>query len=137
MHEIIDLSQDIYEGMPIYKTLPQVKMRVHNTHEEWDGIENSTEQTPSVHKLELGEHTGTHVDAINHMAKEYKGQSIDTMPLSMFYTEGFCLDFSHKGLKELITQAEIEQACKIAQLEIKQNDTILLYKLKLAILAAS
>lgn len=127
MHEIIDLSQDIYQGMPVYKTLPQVKMSVHNTHEEWEGIKNSVEQTPSVHKLELGEHTGTHVDAINHMAKVHKGQSIDTMPLSMFYTEGFCLDFSHKGLKELITQSEIEEACKVAHLDIKSGDTILFY----------
>ncbi|WP_452601191.1 cyclase family protein [Pontimicrobium sp. MEBiC06410] len=97
MTEIIDLSQEIYEGMPVYKSLPQVKMTVHNTHEEWDGEENSKTVTPSVYKLELGEHTGTHVDAINHMAKPYKEQSIDTMPLSMFYTEGICLDFSHKN----------------------------------------
>ncbi|WP_418511746.1 cyclase family protein [Corallibacter sp.] len=46
-------------------------MSIHNSHEEWDGIKNSKEKTAAVHKLELGEHTGTHVDAINHMAKEY------------------------------------------------------------------
>lgn len=127
MTEIIDLSQDIYPGMPVYKDLPQVKMTVHNSHEEWNGINNPTTITPAVHKLEFGEHTGTHVDAINHMASEYKGQSIDTMPLSMFYTEGICLDFSHKGLKELITQTEIEQACKAINLDIKKGDTVLLH----------
>ena len=58
----------------------------------------------------MGEHTGTHVDALNHMAKEYKGQSIDTMPLTSFYTEGICLDFSHKNLCELITIEDIEEA---------------------------
>ena len=68
MTEIIDLSQEIYEGMPVYKDLPQVKMEVHNSHEEWDGIKNPKKRTPAVHKLEFGEHTGTHVDAINHMA---------------------------------------------------------------------
>ncbi|WP_417291107.1 cyclase family protein [Corallibacter sp.] len=127
MIEIVDLSQEIYEGMPVYKDLPQVKMSIHNSHEEWDGIKNPKEKTAAVHKLELGEHTGTHVDAINHMAKEYKGQSIDTMPLSMFYTEGICLDFSHKNLKELITSLDIENACKKANLEIKKGDTVLLY----------
>ena len=40
MTKIIDLSQEIYEGMPVYKDLPQVKMSVHNSHEEWDGIKN-------------------------------------------------------------------------------------------------
>ena len=108
MTEIIDLSQDIYEGMPVYKNLPQVKMTIHNSHEEWNGIENPTTITPAVHKLELGEHTGTHVDAINHMEIQHKGKSIDKMPLSMFYTEGICLDFYHKGLKELIEPDEIE-----------------------------
>lgn len=127
MPEIIDLSQEIYEGMPVYKDLPQVTMTVHNSHEEWNGIKNPTTKTPAVHKLELGEHTGTHVDAINHMAIQYKGKSIDTMPLSMFYTEGICLDFSHKGLKELITHDEIETACHQEGLEIKKGDTVLLY----------
>ena len=67
MTEIIDLSQEIYEGMTVYKDLPQVKMTIHNSHEEWSGINNPKIKTPAVHKLELGEHTGTHVDAINHM----------------------------------------------------------------------
>ena len=127
MIEIIDLSQSIYEGMPVFKDLPQVKMSVHNTHEEWDGIVNPDTKTPAVHKLELGEHTGTHVDAINHMAKQYQGQSIDTMPLSMFYTEGICLDISHTSFKELIEIDAIENACRKDGLEIKKNDTVLLY----------
>lgn len=127
MTEIIDLSQEIYEGMPVYKNLPQVKMSIHNSHEEWNGIKNPKTKTPAVHKLELGEHTGTHVDAINHMAIQHKGKSIDTMPLSMFYTEGICLDFSHKGLRELIEPIEIEKACEREGLEIKEGDTVLLY----------
>jgi len=127
MIEIIDLSQEIYEGMPVYKGLPQVKMRVHNTHEEWEGIKNPKTKTPSVYALQMGEHTGTHVDALNHMAKEYKGQSIDTMPLTSFYTEGICLDFSHKNLCELITIEDIEEASSLASLTIKKGDTVLLY----------
>ena len=127
MTEIIDLSQEIYAGMPVYKDLPQVRMEVHNSHEEWDGIENPTYRTPAVHKLELGEHTGTHVDAINHMAKQYEGQSIDTMPLSMFYTEGICLDLSHKQPGELIEISDLQQACQQASEVISTGDTVLLY----------
>ena len=113
--------------MPVYKGLPQVKMRVHNTHEEWEGIKNPKTKTPSVYALEMGEHTGTHVDALNHMAKEYQEQSIDTMPLSMFYTEGICFDFSHKGLRELITQEDLMAACKSLSIDLKKGDTVLLY----------
>ncbi|MEP5339045.1 MAG: cyclase family protein [Algibacter sp.] len=127
MIEIIDLSQEIYEGMPVYKDLPQVKMTIHNTHEEWNGTTNPKTKTPAVHKLELGEHTGTHVDAMNHMAIQYKGQSIDKMPLSMFYTEGICLDFSNKAFSELIEIEDLENACKQQHLIIKENDTVLIY----------
>ncbi|TYP99329.1 putative cyclase [Tenacibaculum adriaticum] len=120
MAEIIDLSQEIYEGMPVYKSLPQVKMSVHNTHEEWNNIKNPTTSTPAVYKLELGEHTGTHVDALNHMAREHEGKSIDTMPLSMFYTEGICVDFSHKKFQELITSEDIQEALKKDNITIKK-----------------
>ncbi|WP_165967534.1 hypothetical protein [Algoriphagus formosus] len=52
MIEIIDLSQEIYEGMPVFKDLPQVKMEIHNSHEEWNGERNPKTRTPAVHKLD-------------------------------------------------------------------------------------
>ena len=127
MPEIIDLSQEIYDEMPVYHRLPAVKISVHSTHEEWEGLADSPEQTPSVYKLTLSEHTGTHVDAINHMGKTFKGHSIDKMPLQMFYTEGICLDFSHKKLRELISSEDIKKACQIAKVNIQAKDTVLLY----------
>ena len=127
MFEIIDLSQEIFTGMPVFPSLPEVKITIHQSHEELDGITGSDVVSPAVNRLELGEHTGTHVDAINHMAREFRGQSIDTMPLTMFYTEGICLDLSHKGLRELIEVADLERALSEAALEIKRGDTVLLY----------
>jgi kynurenine formamidase len=127
MLEIIDLSQEIFPGMPVFPGLPEVEITLHASHEQWDGITDSDVVSPAVNRLELGEHTGTHVDAINHMARQYRGQSIDTMPLTMFYTEGICLDLSHKGLLALIEPADLERALSEADLEIKQGDTVLLY----------
>ena len=49
------------------------------------------------------------------------------MPLTMFYTEGICLDLSHKGLHDLIEVVDLERACSEAELEIKPGDTVLLY----------
>ena len=127
MIEIIDLSQEIYSGMPVFPDLPEVKISVHISHEQWDGIRDSEEVTPAVNRLELGEHTGTHVDALNHMAPQSREQSIETMPLTMFYTEGVCLDLSHKGLRELIEPADLERSLSAASLEIKEGDTVLLH----------
>jgi kynurenine formamidase len=127
MNEIIDLSQEIYSGMPVFKGLPEVKISVHSTHEEREGIIDSRITSPSVNKLEFGEHTGTHVDALNHMSRGNLGQSIDTMPLTMFYTEGVCLDLSYKKVRELIEPFDIEEACNEAGVEIKKGDTVLIY----------
>ena len=125
--EIIDLSQEIFSGMPVFPSLPEVEITMHVSHEQWDGIADSDVVSPAVNRLDMGEHTGTHVDAINHMARQYRGQSIDTMPLTMFYTEGICLDLSQKGLRELIEIADLERALAAAKLEIKPGDTVLLY----------
>ncbi len=127
MLEIIDLSQEIFSGMPVFPGLPEVEISVHVSHEQWDGITDTDVVSPAVNRLEMGEHTGTHVDAINHMARQYRGESIDAMPLTMFYTEGICLDLSHKGLRELIEPADLERALSKGGLTIKQGDTVLLY----------
>ena len=127
MLEIIDLSQEIFSDMPVFPGLPEVKITTHASHEQWDGITDSNVVSPAVNRLELSEHTATHVDAISHMARQFRGQSIDTMPLTTFYTEGICLDLSHKGLRELIEPADLEEALSDTGLEIKQGDTVLLY----------
>jgi kynurenine formamidase len=113
--------------MPAFPGLPEVKITMHVSHEQWDGIAGSDVVSPAVNRLEMGEHTGTHVDAINHMARQYRGQSIDRMPLTMFYTEGICLDLSGKDLQELIEPADLERALTEAGLKIKPGDTVLLY----------
>jgi kynurenine formamidase len=126
MFEIIDLSQEIFSGMPVFHSLPEVKITMYASHEQWDGIADSDVISPAVNLLELGEHTGTHVDSLSHMAREYRGQTIETMPLEMFYTEGICLDLSHKKLGELIDTADLELALSESNLEIKSGDTVLL-----------
>jgi len=127
MPEIIDLTQEIYSGMPVFPGLPEVGITIHVTHEQWDGITDSASLSPAVNRLEMGEHTGTHVDAFNHMARQFRGQSIDTMPLTMFYTEGLCLDLSDKGLRELIEQSDLERALAASGLDVRPGDTVLLY----------
>lgn len=127
MPELIDLSQEIYAGMPVFSGLPEVNITVHATHEEWDGIPVDGVPSPAVNRIEMGEHTGTHVDALNHMGREFRGQSIETMPLTMFYTEGICLDLSHKGLRELIEVDDMERALAASNLDVRAGDTVLIY----------
>lgn len=125
--EIIDLSQEIYHDMPVFSGMPSVRIQVHATHEEWEGIQEENSRTPSALALSLGDHTGSHVDALSHMGREYQTQTIDTMPLSMFYTSGICLDVSHKQAGELIEIADLEAGCVQAGVQIQAGDTVLLY----------
>ncbi|MGB0383851.1 MAG: cyclase family protein [Ardenticatenaceae bacterium] len=125
--ELIDLSQDIFTGMPVFGDHPQVNIVPAVTHEQRAGIKNPTTVSPTVHEITLSEHSGTHVDAFNHFAREHVGKSIDTMPLSMFYTEGICLDLSHKGLRELIEVEDLKAALDKHKLTVKAGDTVLLY----------
>ena len=118
---------EIYSGMPVYKGMPEVSIDIHATHEAWENISNPITITPSEHKLQFSEHTGTHVDSISHMGRAFADQSIDKMPLSIFYTEGICLDFSDKNLRELIEPHEIEEACQKSNIQIKTGDTVLFY----------
>ncbi len=127
MPEIIDLSQEIFTDMPVYKGMPAVRVSIYASHEEWDGIKDSNVVSPSVLKLELGEHSGSHVDGLNHMKRELRAKSIDTMPLSSFYTEGICIDLSHRKAGELIVLEDIQQGLKKANATIKKGDTVLLY----------
>ncbi len=78
---IIDLSQEIFVGMPVFNGHPPVNIEPAQTHEQRAGIENPTTISPVVNKMVFGEHTGTHVDVFNHFGAEYREQSIDTMPL--------------------------------------------------------
>lgn len=117
---LIDLSQPIYTGMPVFSGHPEVSIEFSVPHDE-------DASAPSANKLTLGEHTGTHVDAFNHFTPQLREQSIDTMPLEMFFTSAFCLDFSHKRLLEMIRLDEVKSAIRQAKLRVRKGDTILLY----------
>ena len=125
--KIIDLSQEIYPGMPVFDGHREVRMRPAVTHEQRAGEKNPSTVSPVVHEIVLGEHTGTHVDATNHFGKSFVGKSIDTMPLETFFTDAICLDFSHKKPLELIDVKEIRDALAKEGKEIRKGDTVLIY----------
>lgn len=125
--EIIDLSQEIYAGMPVFGDHPQVEIDVAVTHEERQNLPDATTNSPVVHRIQLTEHSGTHVDAFNHFGIPYCHRSIETMPLEMFFTEGLCLDLSDKTLLKLISPEDIRDATDKSGQRIRAKDTVLIY----------
>ena len=124
--KLIDLSREIHHKMARLPNHPMVIIAPFSTHEEKrvvDGYEFSS----AVISLNMGDHSGTHVDAPMHFDDRPGAKGIDEMPLENFFTEAVCLDLSHKELKSDISIADLEDAERAAGIAIKPKDTVLLH----------
>ena len=57
MFEIIDLSQEIYTGMPTFPGMPEVRVTAHWSHEQLEGVTDADAVSPAVNLLELASRT--------------------------------------------------------------------------------
>ncbi|HVZ10566.1 cyclase family protein [Rhodopila sp.] len=124
--ELIDLSRDIHHKMQRLPNHPMVIIAPFTTHEEKreaDGYVFSS----AVMSLNMGDHSGTHVDAPAHFDDRPDAMTIDRMPLENFFTEAVCLDLSHKPLKSDISVDDLQAAEAAAGVAIKPGDTVLLH----------
>ena len=124
--ELIDLSRDITHKMPRLPNHPMVIIAPFTTHEEKrvvDGYEFSS----AVTSLNMGDHSGTHVDAPVHFDAAPGALTIDEIPLEHYFTEAVCLDLGHMALKSDIGIADLVAAEKAAGVEIRAGDTVLLH----------
>ena len=78
---VIDLSHNLYEEMPVYSGTPQPLFQPATTFER-DGFRETW--------LQLGSHTGTHVDAPAHMI--LGGAFLHELPAAAFVGEGLVMD---------------------------------------------
>jgi kynurenine formamidase len=125
--KLIDLTQEIYQGMPVYPGHVKTVLWYNDTHEETQSRfpkEYMFHSYASMGML-LSDHGPTHVDSVFHVTPE--GKTIDNLPLEMFYTEAVCLDFSHVPPDEFITLKDVKDALKKDNLTIKKGDTVLMY----------
>ena len=119
---LIDLSVDIYQKCPTLPNHPPMVLSDYQTHKTIREAEGVKFSCASMY-MSMGEHTGTHVDAFNHFDPNPNAQSIDQMALENFYTDGICLDLSHKPLKSNISIEHLEYALSGDNLEISPKDT--------------
>lgn len=125
MAKIYDLTQQIYNGMPVWPGHVKTVIWDHDTHEgtrkEPDGYSWASKG------IMLCDHGPTHVDAISHMDADPSAPTIDLIPLEKFYTSGVCLDVSEADPDGYITKDLLEKACEKSGIAIKEGDTVLLY----------
>jgi kynurenine formamidase len=123
---LVDLTQDIFEGMILWTGHPPTKIHIHATHEEtakqFDPPYSFTAET-----ITLTTHAGTHTDSISHVDPRPGAPSIEQLPLEWFYTEAICIDLAHLPPCTLYSVADIQAALDKHQLAINPGDTVLMH----------
>ena len=122
----VDLSSEIYQGCPTLPNHPHMVLTEFQSHKTIRHAEGVNFSCSSMF-MSMGEHTATHVDAPSHFDPDDEAQSIDEVPLKNFYTQGICLDLSHKPLKSNITVQDLIEAEEQSGEKIKPGDTVLLH----------
>ncbi len=122
--KVIDLTQDIFEGMPIWPGHQLPFQMTNQTHEEFKE-RWGTEAGFEAHNWLLSEHTGTHCDAI--LEYDPQGASIDHMPLEYFYGEAICIDLTGVRYPDYITPTALQMAVQSSGQEIHPGDIVILF----------
>lgn len=120
--KIVDLAQEIYQGMPVYASHCNTYIFHNVTFAETEGKFHFPFQTRN---LLMNEHGPTHTDAAAEC--DPNGKSIDQEPLERYFTSAICLNVSHVPPKTFITKQILQEAVKKDGLEIREGDTVLLY----------
>ena len=125
-HHIVDLTQDLYEGQPIFVGHPETKVWSCMTHEESAASGRFTgEMSYTAKVIQLCEHGPTHVDSISHIDPRPEAPAIDRMSLDLFYNEAICLDLSDAAPRTSIARERIEEELDKTGLKIPEGGTVL------------
>lgn len=123
--EVIDLSMEVYERMPIYPIHQKTFCFINQTHEESKEASGASEVGFEAHNWLISEHCGTHSDAVY----EYnpQGDTIEKMPLEYFYGSAICLDVSHIIYPDWISLEVLQDSLNDSRIDIEKGDIVLLH----------
>jgi len=121
---LIDLSQEIYQGMPVFPMHQKTMIFQNMTHDECREMYNSSLGF-STRNLLINEHGPTHCDALYEV--DPNEATIEKMDLSLFWGSAICLDVSQVPASGYIEVKDLENAVLKSGLAIKKGDIVLLY----------
>src|ERR1700759_2782657 len=97
MMQLIDLSREIHHKMARLPNHPMIIIAPFTTHEEKRVVDGYTFSS-AVTSLNMGDHSGTHVDAPVHFDEKPGAKTIDQIPLENFFTEAVYFDVFNNPL---------------------------------------
>src|SRR6202050_3521778 len=123
---IIDLSQDIYEGMKVYPGHLKTVQFEHATHEEtaprFEG--GFSFQTTG---FILNDNGPTHCDSFSHLDPDPAAETIDQMPLDLFYGPAVCLGITGFAPRTDITPEALARVEANSTVNVTPGDIVLFY----------
>ena len=123
---IIDLSQDIYEGMKVYPGHLKTVQFEHATHEEtaprFEG--GFSFQTTG---FILNDNGPTHVDSFSHLDPTPGAETIDQMSLDLFYGPAVCLDVTGFAPQTDITAEDLDRIEAESPVQVQRGDIVLFH----------
>jgi kynurenine formamidase len=122
---LVDLSQEIYQGMGVYPGHLKTVIWEHASHEETAKLFEGGFSFCSS-GIMMCDHGPTHVDALAHLDPREGAATIDEMPLDTFFGPALCLDVSHVRPPDYVTAGDLEDALGASGQELRQGDALLL-----------
>jgi kynurenine formamidase len=125
MSRVVDLSQEIYQGMGVYPGHLKTVIWEHAGHDETAArFEGGFSFTSS--GLLLCDHGPTHVDALKHLDPDPDAPGIDEMPLETFLGDAICLDVADAPPRTYIGAADLDRALESSPVDLLPGDVLLL-----------
>jgi kynurenine formamidase len=124
--KIIDLSQEIYTGMPVYPGHAKTVIWEHMSHEE-SRRNIGTGFSYQCSGIMMCDHGPTHIDSVSHLTTDPDVPSVDEIPLEHCITPAICLDVSDTPVQSQFGADKIKAELKRRKLEIRRGDTVLFY----------
>jgi kynurenine formamidase len=122
---LVDLSQEIYQGMPVYPGHLKTVVWQHATHEETGANFESEFSFQSLGMI-LCDHGPTHVDSLSHLDPAEGAPRIDEMALDTFWGQGTCIDISDVPPRAYCDAARLDEALAASGAELREGDVLLL-----------
>lgn len=124
--QLIDLSQDIYEGMKVYPGHLKTVQFEHATHEETSVRFDSGFSFQTTGFI-LNDNGPTHVDAFSHLDPTPGAETIEKMSLDLFYGPAVCLDVTGFPPRTDITADDLDRAVKASAVGVQPDDIVLFH----------
>jgi kynurenine formamidase len=127
MTRIIDLSQGIETGQPVYPGLAKTLINTWNTYEETARVQGQglMDRLYTTCSIFISDHCATHIDALVHFGQ--RPFTAEQIPLELCYARGVALDFSHKKPGEYIRVEDLDQALQKIGFSINPGDVVLMH----------